>query len=282
MKDGQKPQSIADDTSCLMKFTSAQSYTQSGKFQLAYTACRNFIESCYNEKDSWRAFGIMDNANSNRLPDTVGKNPEFREWLKKVLYFNTVDRNYYCEDVRAIISTYLGFDKADGADVNAAARLIHYFIDSTDCNSLDSILLETLRYRRGHQYELWQDTVKDPSATPYDTSMPSIDDLDLSIIRKGQYSVPTYNAVETIHDVLATPNPFDNQLALEYSIDDNVVLNIEILDVLGREITRTDRKMYTKGRQRYTFNTATWKSGTYFAKISTSHGEVKMVKISKE
>lgn len=278
----QLPQ-VASSQNCESILTAGRGFTQLSKYQEAYQKFREYIESCFNEYHAWLAFSEMTDANTHRIPDTLGKNLEYRDWLKQVLYYNTSDPLYYCEDLRAIYSSYLGFDRADGADMNAARAIARYILDSTNCDHMKESLSTQIKNQITAYLEIWRDTVTDSVATPFDTTTPTIDELGLSIIRKGQnYVLPDYILVEAIHNITAIPNPVGDQLTIEYELKENCISNIEIHDLLGREISRTDRNFELKGKQSRQFNTASWEAGTYFVRITTSQGEVKTIKVFKE
>jgi hypothetical protein len=278
-KSPQTPQNFSFQD-CEIRYTQGLSYRQLSKYQEAYQTFREYIEICYDEYDSWRAFSELYSANSERVPDTLGKHPEFRQWLKKVLYYNTKEPMYYCADLFAMYASYLGFDKADGAQINQARAIARYIIDSTDCNEYKETLRTQIANQINAQYELWVDTVKDSIATPFDTTTPTIDELDLTIIRKSQGAVlPDYEVVQSIFDLRANPNPFNDAITIEYELSENTILNIEILDVLGREIYRTVRDLELKGKRIRTLDTKNWSEGIYFARITTSRGEAYTVKL---
>ncbi len=270
----------ANDTSCETRLTIAQSLFQSGDDQEAYQAYKLYVENCYNDPESWRAFNRLSSSNITRKPDTVGKNYEFREWLKKVLYYNTNDLLYYCEDLMAMAKSYAAWDRADETQANAIITLFRYLIDSTDCGN-DEYLKEGILEVRKFQYEIWIDTVKDSLETPLDTTLPTIDELGLALIRKSQVAVlpTTARPLSPLIDMSAVPNPFSSEISIEYVLADNAIVNIEILDILGKEVYRTTRQLQTVGKHLEKIITTNWQEGTYFARLSTSTGETTTIKL---
>jgi hypothetical protein len=137
---------------------------------------------------------------------------------------------------------------------------------------------ETLKYY--HDY-YWQDTVKDSTKTPFDTTLPTIDDLDLGILR-GPNKVFGAPAESRIGLLFATRNPFTETLELAYHLDKSAMVRIDIYDLLGKAVHSEGQGYKQSGEYELSIQTNDWPSGSYFVRLSTPSGEVKTVKVIKE
>ncbi|MGB1242992.1 MAG: T9SS type A sorting domain-containing protein [Chitinophagales bacterium] len=67
------------------------------------------------------------------------------------------------------------------------------------------------------------------------------------------------------------PNPFHNQLTLNLDLNKNTNLEIQVLDVSGREILRQNHSLQNGNHQLH-FNTSQWVSGVYWVLLKDGKG----------
>lgn len=283
-KEGnQKPMSIPSDTSCLYRKENGYFLTHSGKYQEGYEAYQQYFEHCASESDSWKEFNGIGSANSFRHPDDKYRFTEYREWLKKVLYYNLAEL-YYCNDVSEILGTFYWFDDIRGKDFNGSNAIIKYLLESGKCMSdseVKAFYLQKYYENRQSQIQHWRDTVKDSLKTPIDTTLPSLEDLGLGILR-GQNGVVAEVSEHHLGELIAVRNPFTDALNLKYELTKSGMVRIEVLDILGRSIYSEGQGYKPDGEHSLTLNTANWASGSYYIRLSTPSGEIKTVKVIKE
>lgn len=281
---GQTPQAAGGDTvvNCATVSGIGDNYRQNGEYQRAYETHQYYIEQCAMEPKSYLVFSALKAENSARSSD-LNRQIEFREWLKKVLYYNP-DTLYYCTDVDVIISTVGGwFDSSRGADKNGVIALMEYIIASGKCPIFTDLYREKIKEIRIARVNTWQDTVTDPIATPLDTTLPSLEDLDLGILR-GKLSTPKgkTSSGPSITDFSITRNPFYHDAILRYELAHDCVLRLDIFDILGRTVHTAGLGWLDEGDHSFTVAAGSWRAGTYYARLSTLSGEIKTIKFIKE
>ena len=118
----------------------------------------------------------------------------------------------------------------------------------------------------------------------YDVTLTVSDGTDESTLVKEDYIEVTVGIVEsTINDISIYPNPFTDQLFIEYYLKENSTVKISILSALGREIeVLQDVNNQINGQHRATLNSTQYDAGIYFVKIQTEDSQiVKRVVLTK-
>lgn len=285
---GQKsitPMDLSSET-CSDLYDKGSGYGLDGMYQKEYDTLKKFVELCANVKvltgKGEIGFLGLDGATQYRNSDP-NRFIEYRDWLKTVLYLN-LDTIYYCSAVRSIWYTF-NYNPPLDRDYRAMMAILKYTHDSGKCNLAFSNFDEIYGNLRELDYELWVDTVMDSIATPYDTTtLPTIDDLDMSILRGPQNSVSPI-AGETqrrLSFVTAERNPFTDEVALKVELNSSTLLRLDIFDELGRSVYGEGLGYKQKGDHRFSVDGKNWSSGAYFARISTSSGEVRTIKMIKQ
>jgi hypothetical protein len=280
---GQQPMSFPlEDTSCLSFKLGAGTRVNQGKYQEAYELYQRYFELCaVEDKDSWKQFGGIGAANEGRSSDNT-RFAEFREWLKTVLYYR-LDTNYYCADVAEMLTTFYWFDSTRGRDYLGAIAVAKYVLESGKCSRPQDTAYFKNKGIEGNWYEYarhWEDTVKDSNLTPLDSTFPSLEDLDLTILY-GPSEVVGEREIR-IGKIAAIRNPFTDLLELHYQLDRSAMTRIEICDVLGKPVYSEGQGYQDEGDHTVTLSTVDWPSGSYYVRLSTPSGEVKTVKVIKE
>ena len=271
-------QSLESTDSSLCKHL-AQTYDglgQGGYNQQAYDTARVYMEHCAQQKESYQAFLDIDGYNTERSND-LHRFEEYREWLKKVLYLNT-NEQYYCQDVNSILHTFTWFNDVRGRDHKGALAIEYFLVKTKRCGYqyIDSVNIPATW---NALYKAWQDTVKNPDLTPFDSTLPSIDDLGLGILRgqSGVNYLPSSHS-SIIGALFATENPFTNETSVRIKLNDAALLKLEIFDVLGKKLY-SDSKFFEQGDESWRIDGKDLPHETVYARVSTMGGEVKTVKL---
>jgi hypothetical protein len=273
---------MTDDTNiCEDLFERVRQMNLAGQYRQSNDSGRYFIENCANTPRSFRGFTQIGSG-VQFMSDSPDRWYELRDWVKKVLFLNTSDPQYYCGGVRLLFMSFQHFDPIKGNDHNGMVALIDYMVTSGKCpDDTATYRLERLRVRN-LQHQIWADTVKDSLATPLDTAMVTLEDIGLEWVR-GQSHVASEPA-PTGHGLIsfrARENPYRRETVLEYEIDMDLRVRIEIFDVLGRRVLGDDIGLLTpKGRHSFKLP-ADLPSGTLMARISSGNGEVRTIQLRK-
>ena len=279
---------LLDSTECGKLVWAMHSLDQGGDYQKMYDSGRYLIEHCsnrshYSQFDIWDFFGGTSTG-VQYLSNDPNRFPPFREWLKKVLYLN-MDTNYYCSDVFAISQSFRYFNAERGYDVNGALAITKFLLDSHRCFSYWGDLNKVWKESRLDQYQRWQDTVKDSLKTPLDTNLPSLEFLNLQILRGPQYAAVknafTPSTLTKIKYLNVSENPFKKETTLRFGLADAEYMKIEIFDLLGNKIY-SDSKLFGEGDGEWKIDGKTFARGALYARLSTMGGEVKTVKLIHE
>ncbi|HEY6170828.1 MAG TPA: T9SS type A sorting domain-containing protein [Candidatus Kapabacteria bacterium] len=281
MSFGQSPQSaLITSDECELIFLTSGSLKQAGEWQKAYDTLRYYIENCAMEPKSARAFSSFYSPNYLRSDDP-NRYPEHLQWLKKVLYYNP-DSGYYCADVISMLSTFQYFDSVHGKYLEGGVTVAKYIIDSAHCDNYDQAIKENIDADMQTLYKKWKDTVQDSMATPFNPQFPSLEDLDLTILRGPQNSVTPITHESRLGELLATRNPFTDILELKYRLDKSAMVRIDVYDLLGRAVYSEGHGYKAEGEHVLSLQSKAWSSGSYYVRLSSPSGEVKTVKVVKE
>ncbi|MDP4221552.1 MAG: hypothetical protein Q8916_10685 [Bacteroidota bacterium] len=234
----------------------------------------NHIIPCFGYPGE--AFSYISDAVSG-MDTANGRWLDYREWLKKVLYINS-DTNYYCDDVIAMFSTFNYLTPGRGEDNNGLIAIMDYLIKNDRCPAETKSLLQMRAGTRNFEVQHWRDTVVDSNATPIDTSAVSIDEIGFSILRGESGVVGIHKLPRGLSALVATKNPFEDQTTLELTIGDAMMLRLEIIDVLGRELY-SENRFFFAGDIRWVLEGKDFPEGSFYARISTIGGEVRTIKL---
>jgi hypothetical protein len=252
-----------------------------GNYQGALDTLRHYIETCANTPRSFNAFSSLDGANQNVSQDPV-RFWTHREWLKSVLYLNTTDSNYYCYDVLSIMRTGQRWDAATGEHQKAGMAIIQYVLENNRCPMFENAFRRMYNEARDISFNRWRDSV-DPG-TPdasWDTTLPTLEELDLGLLR-GQSKVE-YSAEEspiTLLNVTATSNPFTNKTIVRFELDGTALIRFSLSDAAGRVVYDNGiGNVLGLGVHEIVLDGSTLPTGMLYARVATSRGEVKTIKL---
>jgi hypothetical protein len=218
------------------------------------------------------------------MSSTPQRFEEYREWLKKVLYYNTIDSEYWCADVNEILGTFSYFNDRGEPDLLGRLAVLKYLKESGKCSKLfvvenyESVRSGTLATIYNH----WKDTTQDTSGTRPDSSLPTIEELDLTILYGPSKVVHDFHSQSEILALSAKDNPFKQEIELRYELASGSSIRIELLDQLGRSMFSEVLGWQTYGKKYFTIRSSHLDGGVYYARLSTLKGEVKTLKLIKE
>ncbi len=281
---------ISDSSECMGIQDRMWNIAAGGDYQQMDDSSRYAIEHCatYNNlfPHIWADFGSASTGVQYKSTDP-NRFPPFREWLKKVLYLNR-DTNYYCHDILAIFQTFTYFNAERGLDQNGALAVAKFLIDSNRCQNLFSDgFNKRWKDTRLDQHQRWRDTVMDSIKTPFatDTTLPTLEDLDLQILRGPQYAAVkdafTPSKGTKITYLTVSENPFKNETTLRFGLRDAEYMRIDIYDLLGNKVY-SDSKLFGEGAEEWKIDGKSLARGSLYARLSTMSGEVKTVKLVHE
>ena len=175
---------LAQDT-CGLLIESAHYLSQAGQYAQSYDTSKAFVAHCASTDHAFTIFGII----GGDVQFISGDNMrwlEFCEWLKSVLYFDTLSaydaQQYYCANADDILETF-EYLTPSGKDYTGEAAVIDYLLSSGKCPDSRGDLIRERNTLRDYQVTIWNDSVHDPQLTPLDTTEPTIDSLGLAILR---------------------------------------------------------------------------------------------------
>ena len=281
---------VVDSSECVRLQRKVHSLAGGNDNQQTYDTARFAVENCasqYNpafpiEVDFGAATGACQ-----YLSNDKNRWPPYREWLKKVLYLR-IDSFYYCEDVMSMLSTFQYFNANRGRDNNGAIAVLQFLLDSGKCFSFfPNSIHERIAAGRREQRQAWRDTVKDSLATPFaaDTVLPSLEDLDLQILRGPQYAAVkngfTPSTMKKLLSVSSSENPFRSETTLRFELADAEYMKLELYDLLGNNLY-SDTKLCGEGNNTWHIDGKSLPHSNIYARLSTIGGEVKTIKLTRE
>lgn len=289
-KDGKNDVSITSFPSdqiqrCNEMFAVGRGMAQAaGWRKQGYDTLKAFVEKCApdtNFRGTQQAFTGMNGA-IQYMGGEMTRYLEYREWLKSVLYLNTVDPGYYCAAVEAIMFTYMR-DGTYTHNFPAQLAILQYLLESGKCDK--DILLQYYKETRDMQRKTWADTTTvDTNLVKMDTTLPTLEDLDLEILRGPQQgSVPseTY-ASPALLEVRATTNPFTSSTEIEYTLGRTAQVEISVYNALGQAIWSQPFGAVRDARTHHISIGSDLQPGTYFLRVATLTGDVRTLKLVKQ
>lgn len=273
-------ESIINDTSlehCQELAITADNYKHNGQYELGYEGFKSYMESCAYLSNSYNSFIDITTCNTNRSGDKI-RFQEYREWLKKVLYYN-LDTLYYCTDANAMRTTfYLFNDPRKGLDFKGLLAVERYIIQSGKCPGFAKDTIAAW----DACHNIWQDTVSDPPAAPFDSTLPTLEDLDLGILRGPNSGIVAFNNAvigPVISNLRALENPFTSETTIAFDCREAVALKFEVYDILGKKVYDGGSHIYDRGANKLVLSGDGLASGILYARFSNPIGFVSTLKL---
>jgi hypothetical protein len=276
---------LTDTVDCKWLKDRAERNDASGYYQRALDSGKLFIELCAEMPESYTIFVNITYNTGILISDSTGF-LGLTEWLKKVLYYNTKEERYYCTVVEQLfdIQGYLP-ERGGLYDVTGALAIMKYINESGKCKESHLVREYDKIYRTYIDLivEIYRDSVQDSLKTPLDTTLPSLEDLGLGILRGNpNEAVSPASYEERIGELIATRNPFTDILELKYRLEKSEMVRIDVYDLLGRAVYSEGQGYKAEGEHMLSLQSKGWSSGSYYVRLSSPSGEVKTVKVVKE
>ena len=199
------------------------------------------------------------------LSDDTARFTQYRNWLISVLRLNTVNPAYFCACMGSIAGTFPeGKFKRLGA-------------------------LAVLDYLRKNHRECWtaaldkdfaDDSLQDFLDGWDPTHLPSLDSMGLGFLLHGSGVTTSNLSSEFLTSFTTNPNPFSNELTLNFTLQRMTYVQLAIYDELGRLVLGEGRgSSLEAGEHNIQIDSRNFPIGTLYARISTGFGEVKTIKL---
>ncbi|HET6402060.1 MAG TPA: T9SS type A sorting domain-containing protein, partial [Candidatus Kapabacteria bacterium] len=259
-----------------------------GNYTESYDTLKYFMEHC--DTDHWALYGFGD-METDVQEYGLGPRPqcwiEFKNWLISVLPLRQ-DPAWFCADVQALVGS-LGTDPEGDtawADINAGTNaqlaVIRWLLQNPLCaTSGDS---EAYDGSRGGQWNAWVASV-DTNKVKLDTTLPSLHDLGLdSVLKYGALlGVHEPEMESIISNASASPNPAGTGTEIYFTTNREAYVKIDLFNLLGVKLGVTGfEDVLEAGNHEVPISLSGLPSGTYYARIVTTYGEVQTVKLVKE
>ncbi|MEP7234149.1 MAG: hypothetical protein ABI778_02525 [Ignavibacteriota bacterium] len=249
------------------------------RYPESYKSFKFYFENCAYVEGSWYSFLDMGQVNSQRSDDNH-RFEEYREWLKMALYLNS-DTNYYCADVYQIRGTLVWFNDLRGRDYKGMLAIAKFLVETKRCGYkyIDSLQIPATWKQL---YFIWQDTVRDSSLTPFDSTLPSLEDLDLGILRGKPADVKKFLDAkygQLISNILALENPFSSETKIAFTARETAAIHFEVFDILGKKVFDGGNKILDEGENQIVLPGASLPQGELYGRFSSSDGTVKTIKL---
>jgi len=115
-------------------------------------------------------------------------------------------------------------------------------------------------------YKKWQDTVKDSLLTPFDSTLPTLQQIGFQLLLGPDYVAP--NGVfpsSALGAIGISPNPFVYNTVIDYTLNVPATLTVEVYDELGHRVTSPVPSVFTNnGEYSFTLTGSTIPAGTYY------------------
>ncbi len=270
-----------------------------------YDTLRLFCEQCPFWTDtvshSWDALEYTAGAVSEWTAGGAGRWPNYLNWLKKVLYLNP-DTMWYCTDVGNMIT-------AEQADFGMKMAELKYLLDNNRCPGFRDNFVNLLHYDSINQHQQWLDSIvakydteqpdgkyqwwldsmvnKDTMANPFDSTIPSLQQVDLEILLGPQNSVQGASSPLTqpaLLDATLLDNPMQDEIDVSFEMGRSALITMELRDILGRSVPLTFAKYQFEqpGTHSARIPVPNLPPGTYYLRITTDTGDVITLKVVKQ
>ncbi len=248
-------------------------------FHTAYDTGRVYMEHCALLNGTWGEFTKLDYANQERDTNVL-RYLDYREWLKAVLYINTIDSDWYCADAEAITTTFKYFPKT-GWDMNGELAVVQYILNSKKCPHALNDFTEIYNNLRAGQHQRWIDTSRgDTNLNKLDTTLPSLHSIGLDILLGRPEHSNSLAATFDIAGLHATVNPFTKETEIAFELGDRELMQLRVYDALGRVVFDNGiGNVLEAGARSFKIDGKSWANGVYYARLSTIRGLFRTVKL---
>ncbi|MBS1904238.1 MAG: T9SS type A sorting domain-containing protein [Bacteroidetes bacterium] len=266
-----------DSGSCRILQQRGEQYLDASNFSLAYDTLRSFIEHCYFEKYAFGEFALITQSCAGMDQQGTKRWSAFRQWLKDVLHLNS-DTSYFCSDLEEYAGTFCFLDEnGAGNDYRTTIAILSYLADSLRCPYINNAIPGYWK----HEVKHWKDTVTDSLKTPFDSTLPSLDQIGQTFLRgfNADVAAGPEGSKKALRSLQADRNPFGGNAEITYTTSLPCVAKMEVYDALGRQAWTEGQGYLDAGEHHLKISTTGWSPGTYYARLTTIKGEVLTTKL---
>jgi hypothetical protein len=173
-------------------------------------------------------------------------------------------------------------------EYNNQLAVVKYILESGKCDFERGDWERYYNEYRRVQKEAWKSYIEnfglDSNDYPLDTTLPSIDELDLEILRGPQNAVSHGSlSGQQLLEVHATTNPFSTSTDIEYTLGSTAQVELSLLNTLGQVAWHKPfGAVEDAAKHKVSIPGSDLQPGSYFLRVATLTGEVKTVKLIKE
>ena len=137
---------------------------------------------------------------------------------------------YYCEDAGTALATFLYFQGPRGYDLRGKLAVLNYISASGKCPYLKSWDSSATASTWRDLYIHWSDTVQDSFATPFDSTLPTLQQIGFEILLGPQYAAVHNGVLPTsvLGEIGISPNPFIDRTEVSYTLNVPATLTVEV------------------------------------------------------
>lgn len=270
---------------CIQLYYTGRGYAQAAGYrQQGYDTLKYFVEKCAPDTSFRGAYGAFTDMNGavQFMGGSKQRYVDYREWLKTVLYLNTVDPKYYCRAVEAIVFSYSS-DQNHNEDLASQMTIVQYLIESGKCEMDSATLVKAYDLRMVEWRDRWADTTTvDTNLVKMDTTLPTLEDLDLEILRGPEFaSVNADPPSPSLLGVRVLNNPFSTSTEIEYTLGRTAQVELSVYNALGQVVWSKPFGAVEDARMHRLALGAELVPGSYFLRIATMSGDVRTLRVIK-
>jgi hypothetical protein len=271
----------AQPDGCSSLRAKGEAYQTDRRFKESFDTLKRFIETCPTYSFAYHAFSSIDGALGGWKEGPPSRFADHRPWLLSVLYLNPSEPNYYCAVVNSLMGTFNG---ASYRDLNGAASMLDYVLKSGKCSEeINALFRRRYLEIREDQVEAWEDTVganKDDPRYALDSSIRTLEEMGLEALR-GLNGVRNTSGSQLMMTLRTDRNPIGDDASIRFELASVAVVSCEVFDISGRKVWSTASSLMQAGPHTIDLNAHEWPGRTYYARLSTTSGEVQTVKLWK-
>ena len=242
----------------------------------SYDSLREYVKLC-GPKDCTvdQAFSSLSAVVQLMSNDTT-RFDQFRMWLLSVLYISPNCPHFFCQAMGSVQRTYQ-YGEYKGTGTLAVENYMRKY--HRECFATDSASLA----RENKHYS--QDSLSLVQAGMDPTHLPPLDSIGLGIVLQHDAHLSVTPTIPSNYLVSFTtsPNPFNKETTLQFTLNRMTYITFAVYDELGRLVWGDGRGASLEaGMHTIHLDGKGLPSGTLYARISTGFGEVKTVKLVHE
>jgi hypothetical protein len=285
----QRKEGIAKDVGspadCYEIYGRGESLIEFKEYKQGYDTLKYMVEHCA-PNNFWpyaqSAFAVMPaGLKYSDDPYIIRKHVD---WMKSVLYLNTINPQYYCQAAEWIMRCVSGDSVNAPIDFNDMLAVTKYILESGKCDFERADWERWYEDFRRQQREAWVlSWGVDTALHPLDTTIPTLEDLDLEILRGQQGSVASgETSAPSLLDVRAVTNPFSTATEIEYTLGNSAQVELSLFNALGQVVwSQPFGKVEYAATHKASIGGEDLQSGSYFLRVATLTGDVRTVKLIK-